>query len=690
MNHIVPVASRASAWPFRLLIIAWLAGGVAIAWFQPALGVPATIVMGLLWLGGLGVLLRDFIASFLGPVLSYDLLRMGRKKRTFWSRSLYAGMMGVMFTWLFLSWSLNDDPYQPRNNPSALARLAETFFAIYMIVQFILVCLVTPGAMATTITDEKERRTIEFMLATDLRDREILFGKFASRVGGILMLLFAGLPVLTMMQFFGGINPEEVIAGFAATFVIVLSISAVSLAASVLSRKNRDAIALTYLLMAAYASLSLVAMFVAIGITRSGAAAQYGLDFVNWEDVVYPFVTGNPFYMVPDLTMRGGSSSSQLLTGATHFVAFHLTCFALFALWSAWRLRSIALAQTFGGSGKRRLFRKSKDDSKQSSPASGPLWTRPEIGDSPILWKEVFVDSGLRMGLFARVVITLLVILSFAPVGIIVADNLFFEFGPSRSFWDEVRWKDLGSRMNAYVRVLSPMVASMVFLGIAIRGAGAIVGERDRHSLDVLLTTPLNAMRILWGKWWGCLLGMRMAWAWLGSIWLIGLAAGGLHLLMLPPLIISTAIYAGGFAWIGVFCSVSFSTSLRATVMAIVMSLFAGGGFFLLFLCFCVLPIELSGARAGNGSDMDVLIDFLCGFSPPVNLAWLPIHDFEDEYRNRMSSRDFPYVICFLTGLAGWGMVNALLARVSADRFRRMANRLPISNKAPRPSRRED
>jgi aerobic-type carbon monoxide dehydrogenase small subunit (CoxS/CutS family) len=44
---------------------------------------------------------------------------------------------------------------------------------------------------------------------------------------------------------------------------------------------------------------------------------------------------------------------------------------------------------------------------------------------------------------------------------------------------------------------------------------------------------------------------------------------------MLPPLIISTAIYAGGFAWIGVFCSVSFSTSLRATVMAIVMSLFA-------------------------------------------------------------------------------------------------------------------
>ena len=112
--------------------------------------------------------------------------------------------------------------------------------------------------MAGAIADEKERRTLEFLLATDLRDREILFGKLASRVGSLLLFLLAGLPILGLMQFFGGIDPDLVLAGFAATFATVLSLAAVGIAASVLSRKVRDAIALTYLVAIAYVLVSFI------------------------------------------------------------------------------------------------------------------------------------------------------------------------------------------------------------------------------------------------------------------------------------------------------------------------------------------------------------------------------------------------------------------------------------------------
>src|SRR5437763_113481 len=79
------------------------------------------------------------------------------------------------------------------------------------------------------------------------RGRVILFGKLAARVGSLLLFLLAGLPILGLMQFVGGIDPDLVLAGFAATFATVLPLAAVGIAASVMSRKVRDAIALTYL-----------------------------------------------------------------------------------------------------------------------------------------------------------------------------------------------------------------------------------------------------------------------------------------------------------------------------------------------------------------------------------------------------------------------------------------------------------
>src|SRR4029453_8785013 len=106
--------------------------------------------------------------------------------------------------------------------------------------------------------DEKERRTFEFMLATDLRDREILFGKLATGVGSLMLLLAAGLHMLGMLHFFGGLDPALVLAAFAATIIVVLSLAALGIAASVLSRKARDAIALTYLVAVAYVVLSIL------------------------------------------------------------------------------------------------------------------------------------------------------------------------------------------------------------------------------------------------------------------------------------------------------------------------------------------------------------------------------------------------------------------------------------------------
>src|SRR6478735_7720019 len=91
-------------WPFRIALASWAAVGVA-AWFAGgSLGRPGQVVLAGLWLVGLGLLLRQFILSLFGPVLAFDVLRVGRRPRQIWFRVGYAAFMALLFAWVYLAW----------------------------------------------------------------------------------------------------------------------------------------------------------------------------------------------------------------------------------------------------------------------------------------------------------------------------------------------------------------------------------------------------------------------------------------------------------------------------------------------------------------------------------------------------------------------------------------------------------
>lgn len=677
-------------WLFRGIVGFWIGLAIAIFWFSARLGSQTVVVLALVWTCGFGILLRDFVASLFGPVLTYDILRTARKKRTFWFRTVYAFLMGIIFTWMYLLWRFDQNSERALIDPSRLARLAETFFNAFMFCQFALVSLITPAVVASTITDEKERRTIEFMLATDLLNREIIFGKFASRVGNILLLVLAGLPVLTMVQFFGGIDPLSVIAGFSSTIVATLSLAGVGIAASVICRKSRDAITLSNLFIVTYCAASGLAFVGANLLKRSSIFSGSILESFDWELLSYVFICGNPFYMIPEYYLNGSlGGSGRLIQGTWHFCLFHLLCFATTVTWSGYRLRSIALRQMFGAddSPRRWLKRssvvvessrtstnKSNAEAKKIRSIGGSakkMLIKPEIGDSPILWKEVFVDSGLRLGKLAKGIVFFLVLISLIPLLAIFIDifnSYYFDIFGQKS---QTLWDDLSERINIYVRVSTAIISCLLFLAISVRGAGTIIGERDRHCLDVLLTTPLPANQILWGKWWGCILGMRFGFCWLGFVWIVGITFGGLAPSVLPLLLLSTAVYAGGFAWIGIYCSSTQGTSLKATLLAIVTSIFAGGGYLLFLICCCMTPFF---ALIRGDTFVSVFADGIFSFSPPVNLTWLSTNKF-DQFSNKLMSKEVPFIYFWAFGIMLWCLLSWHLSNLSMARFRKIANR---------------
>lgn len=679
-----PASAPPSPWPFRLAVAGWLAAGVG-AWFlADGMARPGQVILAGLWAVGLGLLLRQFLASLVGPVLGYDALRVGRRPRVIILRVAYALLLAIVFGWIYFTW-LAFAEHRPggRVEPKELSRLAELYFAVYMSVQFFVVCLLTPAAVGGAIAEEKERRTLEFLLATDLRDREILFGKLASRVGGIVLFLLAGLPILALMQFFGGIDPDLVLAGFAATVLIVLTLAAISIAASVLSRKARDAIALTYLLGVAYILLSVVIAVLAEAPFLRGESVEVFGYTITAPDAAYPLAAGNPLYMVP-MTLfnraRAGGAT-DLFTPLGHFALFHAVAIGFFVTWAGLRLRPIALRQQFGGGGRSLVGRllPARGRARPRRARRQRAWARrPDVGDNPVLWKEVFVDMGLRLTGLGRVVVLGLVAASFVPVGFIFWFSIIDppSYRSWGDWWSAERWDQFGEGMQMYLRMAGTVAATMVFLAIAVRGAGCVTGERDRHTLDVLLTTPLSARTIIWGKWWGCLLGMRWAWAWILALWGVTLAAGGIHPVMFPAAIVSMIVYAGGFAWIGLFCSLYTRTTLRSTMAAIAASVFLGGGYFLLFLLCCVLPLSFA-RTAGSGGEMDVLVNLFCAFSPSVNLGWLPIRDF-NSWETTMSGTEIPYAPFWILGLVGWGLLSFGLSQACVRKFRLMANRVVV------------
>ncbi|MCI0379117.1 MAG: ABC transporter permease subunit [Gemmataceae bacterium] len=141
-----------------------------------------------------------------------------------------------------------------------------------------------------------------------------------------------------------------------------------------------------------------------------------------------------------------------------------------------------------------------------------PRWLawlrRPPVGDQPLRWKERFVG---QVAIFAwlrqlprRWAIALVFVLG-------VALFLILESKPETYFYHGL------------------VMMTLVSLFVAVRASGAISGEREKHTWDSLLMTPLEARQLVRGKLWGIIDSARpyflaylipaLLWSARGELW---------------------------------------------------------------------------------------------------------------------------------------------------------------------------
>jgi ABC-type transport system involved in multi-copper enzyme maturation permease subunit len=615
----------------------------------------------LLWgllLTTLAVLLRRGWLRLFGPMLFYDLVRIGRRDRYFLMRVFYAIILAALLCWIYLIYDVQAE--RGRLDIRHMADFAATFFYSFVSVQFVVMVILTPAYTAGAIADEKDRKTLEFLLATDLDNREIVLSKFLSRVMNLGLLLLAGLPILGFTQVLGGVDPNLVTASYAVTLLTMVSLAALSILNSAYSKKPRDAIVVTYVGAVAYmvvSGISWLLLIPTMGIASWPSTATWTSPF-TLEDAVYAFNAGNP---VSGLVQIGHALDTRLnmegvlASQVWGYAVFHGLVILFCCLWSVFRLRAIVLKESYGKA--------------QRVPWRRRFLPRLAVGNHPMLWKELLAEPGLRLNMFGRVFISLLIIAGFVPVGLIIWDassgtkNIFQFLTPLS--------RQVAEPMNIWVRVFGTLVACLLLVGVAVRAANCISSERDRQTLDGLLTTPLESGSILFSKWLGNVASVRWGWLWLGSIYYLSYLTSGLELAAVGLLLLAWFVYAATVSTMGMWFSIVSRTSLGATLWTLFTVAAAGVGHWIIWMCF--IPVMITGEPS---KAFTWIMRFEVGLTPPAVLAYsLP---FCEVTEREVYDTEFVETLgAALFGLAVWLFGTGILWFKIHKRFGQMTGRTP-------------
>ncbi len=103
-------------------------------------------------------------------------------------------------------------------------QIGQILFAALLIFEMLLVCTITPAVTAGAISTEREKQTFEMLQATPLGSVRLLWGKLLSALSYVFLIIFAAVPLASIVFLFGGVNLMQLLKG-----LLVLVVAAVTL-----------------------------------------------------------------------------------------------------------------------------------------------------------------------------------------------------------------------------------------------------------------------------------------------------------------------------------------------------------------------------------------------------------------------------------------------------------------------------
>ncbi len=404
--------------------------------------------------------------AFFGPIFFKEMLVSGRRSFTHWAR-FATGLLLAFFLWIILR-SYMDGEVTYEVGAARIRAYGLIAPAIALSVGWIMATalpIIAAALGSGTMLEEKQGRTMESILSTPMNAWTIVASKVSSRVMQVLILSLITLPILLASRTFGGLSLQNV---FAFTLVTICQAIFATVIATWFSLRVKKAWSAMTSAVAATITLSVIPFVPAfIG------------GFSDWSQTLMMWLLGIALHLSPigALVLLSIDEQSPMPGGLMPFEGSTWVVSSAWCLLLSWIIMSMTAARLrleAVGKVKQRVTR-SKRAQRKAAVRKGRKRSRTVFGN-PVAWRE------LRQPLFkgAR---------TFKIVGVFIgAGALIYLYTQADPTAQEMHYSLIF--ICFFISCLTPLNAT----------TGSVAGEREARTLDVLLSTPMSAWSILFGK----------------------------------------------------------------------------------------------------------------------------------------------------------------------------------------------
>lgn len=400
----------------------------------------------------------------LGPIFNREFLTVPRRDRHFSSRVAALGLL----------WVIGITAWQATVGFTKDAALGETarfgllLFQVVSFVQLTLLLFFSALSAASTVAQEKDRRTFVLLLLTDMRDYEIVLGKMLGSLLPIGILFAVTVPFFAMVLLLGGVSGAQVTQAVVVLAATVIAAGSLGGLVALWRERTFQALALAVLALVFY-----LLVVQAVGLIGRLAMEADWSQATAWLD---PF-TAMLYVLEPP-------NAEPILPPA---YGFGLTMFLLsigLNAFGIWKLRK------WNPSGEPVQQREAPAEDVEDDPAirakahSAGGEVR-QVWKNPILWREIRTLAYGRRPLLVKI-----------AYGIVVALICYFAVSQLRSPQERPAF--------AAAYGLVPITVLSLLL-VSAQAVTSITSERDGKALDLLLVTDISPKEFVFGKLGGVL-----------------------------------------------------------------------------------------------------------------------------------------------------------------------------------------
>jgi ABC-type Na+ efflux pump permease subunit len=467
----------------------------------------------------------------LGPFLKRELITSVRRGTAFSDRRSAVVLVSVVAAGCVVAW---DWWGWDRASVAGAASFALATFRVIVAAQAVLALALVPGLVAPIIASERDRKSLDSLLATRVSAADIVLGTMGAGLLRYTNGLAALAPVFTATVFLGGIDPRLVLLAVAGLASTAFALAALAAAVSAGARTAARALSNTVVLAMSWMILPVLIVMLLPRVWP--AAVPWAVPVTLWVLDSSPVGVG--------MNLLGAISRGPLVGAVLRMIALQTAAAVVLVLWAIARLRpaSRAVYDVEGRTAIRRLLR--------------ARWRpRPACGDDPVLWHELHCTramSGASMLVDRLLNVVGIGLLAYATSWLAVpafAELLQSGYGstPGKPVVPELspiarvligklmslpvgltpgqaRWE-----FNIALRQTTGLLDLLYVLMVAGAAAESVAVERERDTWLGLIATPLTGGEILRAKMLGSIWRTRGVAVLMLALWSVGLLAGAVH-----------------------------------------------------------------------------------------------------------------------------------------------------------------